>query len=584
MADNVVDVKVRVNAETGGIDVLNAKFKEAAGGANTAQGAFTGLSGSAKNLLGSLGLVASVGGIISFFAASVKGAEEEAAALRRLQGAIEATGGSWNVASESARRFADAVREQTRFSDSQALQTQEKLVRVTGSLASAQTAARLAMNITVRSTLDLAAATQLVTDLINGKQRALEGARREFGALLTGVESTGEAFLVLNEKLAGAAVAESNLTSETEKMKNAFGELSDAIGERLSPIMTRLFRSMADSVNNMGNFGRTMKADVTLIVEDAWHWVVALVGALDQLKSGNLKGVSQSFEELGRNLEETKIRQLESLRDMKSQQDEILGGQGETPEFRDPDGADSAQKLNEQLAAEETARYQSWARVRQEQIKENQHYKKLNEQRVKESIVQIQMESAARKAAGLNTMDTVAQTFAVLNSMGEGHTQGELNRARIILAVEKAIAIARIWSGAAAFGPGMQAMAVAQTALVVAQFAQQSKALGSAQRELSQGSTTSISTPVDDGTGREIIQTGGSSVRGPGGGGGGAGGGGNVITQNFSFNVHFDQLNADTVRPLARALADLVRNNATEGVRLALSIDASATRNAGVSS
>src|ERR1044071_512684 len=180
MADRV-QLEIKVNAETGQLEVLGAKFGELAGKAGGAQTAFSKLGGEAGNLLKSFLPLATAGGIIAFFANAVKGAEEENESLRRLKFTLESSGQSWDKNKQSIQDWSQAIQNSTRFSDSEALSSLDKLTRATGNAAQAQKAAQLAISLSVASGQDLASATELVNNLINKQERAVTLAHRQFG-------------------------------------------------------------------------------------------------------------------------------------------------------------------------------------------------------------------------------------------------------------------------------------------------------------------------------------------------------------------------------------------------------------------
>jgi hypothetical protein len=54
-------------------------------------------------------------------------------------------------------------------------------------------------------------------------------------------------------------------------------------------------------------------------------------------------------------------------------------------------------------------------------------------------------ESIIKRDAAFKVVEDTLETLSIINSMQSGHTKAQLARARVILALEKAIAIARLW-------------------------------------------------------------------------------------------------------------------------------------------
>jgi hypothetical protein len=203
-------------------------------------------------------------------------------------------------------------------------------------------------------------------------------------------------------------------------------------------------------------------------------------------------------------------------------------------------------------------------------------------------VVQLtKAESIIKRDAAFQVVEDTLQTLSIINSMQSGHTKAQLARARVILALEKAIAIARLWAAEAGKGVVGIALASAGTAVLVAQFAQQSKALGEASK-MSDG-TQEFKTSTDLGNGQTFSDTttsggsssgsttsGGISSLGSSGGSssGGGGGGGSTIINVGGVTVQFSADNVDlsSVEIVARRLGEEVLRRTTEGVHLAVAI------------
>src|SRR3990167_1850081 len=95
-SEQKLELLVRINKDTGKLDVIAGEMQKTAAAATAMQKKFEGLSSGAMLLGKSLLGLYSTREIIRFFADGIKGAEEEAESLRRLQFAIEATGKSFN--------------------------------------------------------------------------------------------------------------------------------------------------------------------------------------------------------------------------------------------------------------------------------------------------------------------------------------------------------------------------------------------------------------------------------------------------------------------------------------------------------
>ena len=164
--------------------------------------------------------------------------------------------------------------------------------------------------------------------------------------------------------------------------------------------------------------------------------------------------------------------------------------------------------------------------------------------------------------------------------MDERSSSSQRTRARALLAIQQAVAIGWIWVNAAKAGPLGIALAATQTALVVANFASQLKAIDKSKAaensELSQlnagGSLPSIpSIPSTDGT-VDVggLPSGGSvSVSGVSRG---RGGGTIIDVGGINVNIDVEKFGLENVNEIMNDIADAVRQGTTEGIQLALSI------------
>ena len=131
MADQTIAIKVKVNTETGELQVLGSQMGDVAKKTHE-------LSDGAKELASAFGTLITAGGIVKFFSDAVKGAEEQNEAFRQLKFTIDATGQSWDANKKSIQQWAEAIQQNTRFSDTEALQSLDKLARSTNNVRKAQ--------------------------------------------------------------------------------------------------------------------------------------------------------------------------------------------------------------------------------------------------------------------------------------------------------------------------------------------------------------------------------------------------------------------------------------------------------------
>ena len=635
MADKVIQLSVKVNAQTGELEVLGAKLKGAGDAAKQAGSSFTGLSSEATNLFKSFLPFATAGGIIAFFTSAVKGAEEGNEANKRLKFSLDTLGVSYDKNKEQISAWSNAIAQQTRFSDTEAVGTLEKLVRVTGDLGQAQSAAQLAMGLSVTSGKALSETTALVTDMVNGNERALIAARKEYGAFIGGAESTQQALDMLGSKFGDAALTEEGFSNSTAKLTNAFGQFKDQVGGALIPALTWLTESLGgvftfiEKVSlSMATFGAEALVGFKALAEE--------VKAVFTLNFGEIAAIEKRANEERAAIEEeaaaraaeienrkTQIVQTgsgarerivaqESKATIKAKEDEVKSTQESAQkvlnihlDLEKKIAALGVQGYKQKLAVLNAEMAIQRAKIVAEVKDEQQKQKLLEELQVYEFKSHQQLakeEMKVKTALVLDTIDVSLQAINIVNDMDSEHGKAQINRAKAILALEKAIAIAKIISTSMGAGPAGWALAGAQIALVAAQFAQQFRAIDQASsgfnkvelrtstdlgggkqldeilsKDLSSGSIPSSdfsASPIDiGGVGGGSSGSGGGSSSGAGAVAvAGAGGGINVVimvggvTVNFSTD-HLDLSNAEVV---LRRLADEVAKGTNEGIQFAV--------------
>jgi hypothetical protein len=611
-----LDIRVRVNAETGQLEILGAKLKEVGEAAKGTGGSFSGLTGEAKNLLGALGLVASAGGIVKFFSDSVRGAEEENEAIRRLSFGLQSNKISWKDNEAAVLAWGAAIQQTTRFSDTEAFEALDKMVRVTGNLTQAQRASQLAMGLSVASGQQLANTTQVVTDLINGNQRALIEVRREFGSFVGDATTTQEALDRLNAKLGNAANTEDSFTKSTAELKNQFSDFQEQIGRALIPSLTSVVGWLKEGLTWIEKMGTGLAGLSAIILEFGTGWV----NALKAIATGNFGQIKDIFRETTQAIQETLLDSAAQFEQVETQKtatavqhsDVRLQSIIRKKEEENDKYVELEQELNikiAQIGTQTLAKKQAQlraevalqaAKIKDEIKNETERAKLLDKLKLYEHERGIELAKAdikVKRATALEAVSTALEALAIVNEMGESNSRAEARRAKMILALQQAIAIAKILAENAA----KPWLAAAETALVIAQFAQQSKAIDDARRASEAGREEfKITTPLP-GTDSNLDQifsnavgptnatplggTGGTGVLAAGGGGGGGGAGAGTLSVQIgqiTVTVNAASVDISNIDTVAQRLAEAAQKGTTRAIQLALALQNAATQNSGL--
>jgi len=509
MAENLVELTLKLNSDTGQIDVVGSKLAGISNQSNLASSSFKKLSAGAKSLFSALLPITSALALAQFFASAVKGAEEQNESMRRLKFTIESTGQSWEKGEKQIDSWAKSISKLTRFSDGEALESLDQLARATGNVSQAQKAAQLAMGLSVTSGKSLATTTQFVSDLINKQERAVTQAHKEYGVFVEKATTAQQVLDALQHVTKDAIKNDENLTSSKKKLGNSFGELKDTIGETLGPALGHIFDFTTKGIRLFKDFTIIISANVKAIYASLKGMAEALQKAL-VLDFGGAKqailNIGQEIikidadvnEKITDNHRKTTLDQISGaeariLVSKAVSEKEVNDAQEKSSKIADLEyemnrniasiGQDTLKKKQELLNLEINARRQKIIREVADEVAKKRLLEKLEEEQFKRSQEMAKVELKVKEETALQTIDIGLQTLEIINSFGDEHTKGAINRAKVILALEKAIAIARIISESA----GNPVLAGARIALTVAQFAQQSKSIDDAAKAYNAG-------------------------------------------------------------------------------------------------
>ena len=310
MADQLLQLTVRINSETGQLEIVNQGLQKTAQQAGETEGAFFRLGQAGQDLLKVFGVAFSAQQVLEFFQSSIQQANEDAEAIRRLSFILDASGNSWKNNSAQVSAWSEKIQETTRFSNTDALKALEGLVRVTGSLAQAQQAVQLAMGLSVASGKPLAETQQLLTNLITGNVRALLEARREFGSFIGNAQTAQDALDRLNNTFGDAASQEQGFARETAQLTNAWDDFKKSIGNEVIPVLVDLIEWTKRAVDNVRNFYQQIstlaKSHSDLIKTNVEVFKTVTTGGLNFVYDQTKKMYGQISSILGLNVQEHK--------------------------------------------------------------------------------------------------------------------------------------------------------------------------------------------------------------------------------------------------------------------------------------
>lgn len=232
-------------------------FKKAQAGMKETEGLTQKLNGA----LGELGLAVSAGAaiwkIIDFSQESVQAFAEQERASVRLQAAMQNLGVYTKKAFEANLEFASSLQRSTTFADEAIIEAQQLLTTYGLYGQKLKDTVVAAMDLATARNIDLNTAVMLLGKAYNGQTETLG----RYGLKIRETGETAKDFQqVLNQinlRMGGAAAnATQDLIGKTQQLKNSFGELKEAIGTELAPVVNAYvsdLKTIADGVTEYLN-------------------------------------------------------------------------------------------------------------------------------------------------------------------------------------------------------------------------------------------------------------------------------------------------------------------------------------------
>ncbi|OGS08249.1 MAG: hypothetical protein A2270_10485 [Elusimicrobia bacterium RIFOXYA12_FULL_51_18] len=245
------------------------------------------VQGAANQLLNQLMGFATVAGIAAFFKSTADAAVTEEEALRRLQFAVESTGGSFGKEKERIMAFAQEQQALTRFSDTETYDALGRLTRITGDAGQAMQGTKLAFGLASASGKDLNHILELLGPILNGDSTRMRALKTEFGAFIGDASTSQEVIDALSKKFMGAAEKESGFAMQLSSLRNRLDDFKEIVGAGVLPVFkffleailkgTQFFEILGVVIANWG--AKTL----VIIEQTASGWGAIFKGQFDRL-------------------------------------------------------------------------------------------------------------------------------------------------------------------------------------------------------------------------------------------------------------------------------------------------------------
>jgi hypothetical protein len=245
------------------------------------------VQGAGNQLMNQLAGFATVAGIAAFFKSTAEAALTEEEALRRLQFAVESTGGSFGKEKERIMAFAQEQQALTRFSDTETYDALGRLTRITGDAGQAMQGTKLAFGLASASGKDLNHILELLGPILNGDASRMRALKTEFGAFIGDANTSQEVIDALSKKFMGAAEKESGFAMQLASLRNRLDDFKEIVGAGVLPVFkffleailkgTQFFEILGVVIANWG--AKTL----VIIEQTASGWGAIFKGQFDRL-------------------------------------------------------------------------------------------------------------------------------------------------------------------------------------------------------------------------------------------------------------------------------------------------------------
>ncbi len=167
---------------------------------------------------------------------AVKAAAEDQKSQALLANSLRNTVGATDAAIAATEKFITAMQAEFGAADDQLRPALAKLAAVTGDIGKAQGLLGVALDVSVAKTIDLETASALVAKAYGGNIGALKKLFPQITTATVKAKDFGTALKIVRDETEGAAAAAAGtFAGQIERMKRAFGEAQETLGNKLLP-------------------------------------------------------------------------------------------------------------------------------------------------------------------------------------------------------------------------------------------------------------------------------------------------------------------------------------------------------------
>lgn len=151
--------------------------------------------------------------------------------------------------------LASALGEVTKFGDEQIVSAQAILQKHLGNREVTEDLVKATLDLATAKKMDLASAAELVGKTINGENNALSKHGVHLDEAIAKNDRLAAVIKALDSQVHGYAEAAARGLGGTARLKNAWGEMLEVVGERLAPTISAVTNKLADMLFTMAKVG-----------------------------------------------------------------------------------------------------------------------------------------------------------------------------------------------------------------------------------------------------------------------------------------------------------------------------------------
>lgn len=238
MADaGELNVTVRVNKDTGKLEVVRSEFKGLGEDVDKLGKASEKSAEQVGGLMDSITDLASKAAVLAFLKTAIDEAAQSEEAWRKISTNIVAFGADLDAVKPKIEAWTQAMQEKAHMEDTTALNALNKALERTKDYGQAMKLVQLAQDIAISSGRDFNRVLDQVTQAASGYNGALQQLKMEYGAQLAGAKTNQEALTALAGTYGGAAEKAESFTLGLTDIKNELGDVAKDVGQRFIPAL-----------------------------------------------------------------------------------------------------------------------------------------------------------------------------------------------------------------------------------------------------------------------------------------------------------------------------------------------------------